>query len=92
MPSLNLAVALNVRLPMDLRDQLEELSDSTGKTKSFLAAEAINNYLMIQAWQVKATKKALKKANSKNACFVDHQKVSDWLQSWGSKNEEDMPR
>ena len=86
------AVTLSVRIPPEMRDQLDELSDATGRTKSFLAAEAIESYLAVQAWQVNAIKKAVKKANSKEAKFVDHSKVTDWVNSWGSKDEQDISR
>lgn len=87
--SLHPAVTLSIRVPSNARDQLEELANATGRTKSFLAAEAIEYYLATQSWQVKAIEKSVKKANSKKAKFIDHQKVSDWLNSWGSKNEQD---
>jgi len=88
----NPAVTLSVRILPQVRDQLDELSDATGRTKSFLAAEAIENYLATQAWQVKAIKKAVKKANSKDANFIDHNKVTEWVNSWGSKDEQEMPK
>ena len=46
---------------LEIRDELEELADVTGRTKSFLAAEAIASYLAAQAWQIKAVEKAVKK-------------------------------
>jgi predicted transcriptional regulator len=85
------AVTLSVRVPSEARDQLEELAHATGRTKSFLAAEAIEHYLATHAWQVKAIEKSVKKANSKTAKFVEHQAVSDWLHSWGTKEEQDPP-
>ena len=50
------------------------------------------HYLGIQDWQVKAIEKSIKKANSKNAKFVTHQEVSDWLNSWGDDREQDLPK
>ena len=88
----NPAITLSVRIPPEMRDQLEELSDATGRTKSFLAAEAIEGYLAVQAWQVKAIKAAVKKANSKDANLIDHNKVTDWVNSWGSEDEQDNPK
>jgi RHH-type rel operon transcriptional repressor/antitoxin RelB len=91
-PSLPPAVTLSVRVPSEARDQLEELATATGRTKSFLAAEAIEYYLKTQAWQVQAIEKSIKKANSKKAKFIDHEKVSDWLNSWGNPKEQDPPK
>ena len=87
----NLAVTLSIRVSSDAREQLEDLADATGRTKSFLAAEAIEHYLAMQSWQVQGIKNAVKKANSKDAKFIEHGKVVDWLESWGRKNEKDMP-
>lgn len=83
------AVTLSVRVPSESRDKLEALAHVTGRTKSFLAAEAIERYLATQLWQVTAIEKSIKKADSKNAVFIDHQVVSDWLNSWGEENEQD---
>jgi len=70
---------------------LEKLSDATGRTKSFLAAESIENYLAAQTWQVKAIESAVQKADSKEAKFIPHNKVADWVKSWNTINEMEMP-
>lgn len=88
----NPAITLSVRISPEMRAQLEELSGATGRTKSFLAAEAIESYLAVQAWQVSAIKKAVIKANNKEASFIDHRKVAEWVHSWGSEDELEMPR
>jgi len=86
------AVTLSVRVSPEMRGELESLADATGRTKSFLAAEAIAAYLEINAWQINATKKALKKAKSKDAKFIRHDKVKEWLLSWGTKTERKRPK
>ena len=55
---------------------------------SFLVALVIEFYLAAQAWQIQAIEKSLKKANSKKAKFIQHKKVSDWLNSWVSDSFE----
>jgi predicted transcriptional regulator len=86
------AVTLSVRISPEMRNQLDELSDATGRTKSFLATEAIESYLLTQAWQVNAIKKAVKKANAKGTRFIDHHKVVAWVNSWDKKDEQEMPK
>jgi predicted transcriptional regulator len=86
------AVTLSIRVLPEIRDKLAELSDATGRTKSFLAAEAIENYLETQAWQVNAIEKAIKKADSKKAKFFDHNKIVSWVNDWDNKNEKEMPK
>lgn len=87
----NPTVTLSVRVPPEIRDQLKKLSDATGRTKSFLAAEAIESYLTVQAWQVKAIKKAVQKADSKEAKFLEHHKVVGWVKGWNTQDETEMP-
>ena len=83
-------VTLSVRVSPETRYQLDQLADATtGQTKSFLAAEAIEHYAALQAWQVKVISKSINKANSKKAKFIDHHTVSDWLNSWGSQSEQE---
>ena len=86
------AVTLSIRIAPETRKQLENLSDATRRTKSFLAAEAIESYLSVQAWQIKAIEKSVAKTNSDKANFIDHNKVIDWLDSWGTKKELKSPK
>lgn len=43
---------LTLRLNNDTKEKLDKLATATHRTKSFLAAEAINRYLEIEAWQI----------------------------------------
>jgi len=45
---------------------LDRLANATHRTKSFLAAEAIERYIELEAWQVKEIKAALKEADKKD--------------------------
>lgn len=85
------AIILSIRIAPEIKKQLDQLSDATGRTKSFLAVEAIEKYLETQSWQVKEIKKALKKASDKKTKFIEHNKVVDWVDSWGTQKEKGMP-
>ena len=43
---------------------LDKLAQATKRSKSFLAAEAIERYLEAEAWQIKEIKQALKEADA----------------------------
>lgn len=43
---------LNVRLPQGTYARLTQLTQATGRTKSFLAVEALEAYISQQAWQI----------------------------------------
>jgi len=47
----------------------------TDRSKAYLASRAIEEYLEIQEWQVKAIEKAVHEADSPDAQFVDHEEV-----------------
>jgi len=86
------AVTLSLRVSPEIRDQLEGLSDATGRTKSFLAAEAIEGYLAVHAWQVKCIEDAITKVDSKRMKLIPHHQVENWVNSWDSEEEEEPPK
>jgi predicted transcriptional regulator len=83
------SVPLSIRIPEGTMEQLSELANATERTKSFLAAEAIEHYLTMQAWQVKGTKEAMAKADSGKAKWYGHEEMSRWLSSWGTSHEQE---
>jgi RHH-type rel operon transcriptional repressor/antitoxin RelB len=54
---------LNVRLPEQLHAQLAELTRVTGRSKSFLAVEALEAYISHQSWQVAEVQAGLDEAD-----------------------------
>jgi RHH-type transcriptional regulator, rel operon repressor / antitoxin RelB len=68
---------LNVRLPVDLADQLDALTKATGKTKSFLTIEALREYLEVQAWQVQDIQDALVEAD--HGKFASETEVAEFF-------------
>lgn len=85
-------ITVSVCVPPELRDQLEYLAEATGRTKSFLAVEALRDYLKTQVWQVEAIQAAVDKANCGKAKFIDHDQVTDWLNSWGTDKDSDISK
>lgn len=57
---------LTLRVPLEIKDQLDRLADATHRTKSFLAAEAIRQYLDLEAWQVGEIQQAIKEADTED--------------------------
>ena len=50
---------ISVRVPTDIAQRLEKLSQSVDRSKSYLAAEAIEEYLDLHEWQVQAIQDGL---------------------------------
>ena len=45
---------ISVRVSPEIANRLRDLAEATKRSKSFLAAEAIEEYLAIHEWQVQA--------------------------------------
>ncbi len=83
---------LTIRIDEQTKDRLDKLAKSTARSKSYLVSNAIEEYLSINEWQIQELVKTIKKADSPNAKFVDHVKVVEWLDSWGTDNELEPPK
>jgi RHH-type rel operon transcriptional repressor/antitoxin RelB len=55
--------ALNVRLTEQLHAQLTELARVTGRSKSFLAIEALEAYISHKSWQITEVQAGIEEAN-----------------------------
>jgi predicted transcriptional regulator len=78
-----------VRVDTTAKKRLEKLAKSTGRSRSFLAAEAINEYLAVNEWQVAGIKQAMEAAD--RGKLIAHDRVKEWVNSWDSKDELPKP-
>jgi len=58
---------LSIRIPEEIGEQLEKLAAATGRTRSFLALDALRRYLAQEEWQTQAVRTAVEKADSGTA-------------------------
>ena len=84
------STTVSVRIDLVAKKRLEKLAKSTGRSRSFLAAEAINGYLDLNEWQVAGVEKAV--ASLDHGEGVPHERVKEWVRSWGSKGERSVPK
>ncbi|MBR0750660.1 CopG family ribbon-helix-helix protein [Bradyrhizobium jicamae] len=84
------STTFTVRVDTDVKKRLERLAKSTGRSRSFLAAEAINGYLDVNEWQVEGIKRAI--ASLDRGERIPHDQVKDWVASWGSGDEKPAPK
>jgi len=54
---------LTLRLDPKLKNQLDRLSKATSRSRSFVAAEAIREYVALNNWQIEETRRALTEAD-----------------------------
>ncbi|TAK76820.1 MAG: ribbon-helix-helix protein, CopG family [Gammaproteobacteria bacterium] len=74
------STTMTVRLDDQLKTRLDKLAELTHRSKSFLAAEAINEYLKIQEWQINDITKSIAEADAGQ--LVDHDSV---VKHWEKK-------
>jgi len=84
------STTVSVRIDAAIKKRLEKLAKSTGRSRSFLAAEAINEYLDLNEWQVTGIQKAV--ASLDRGEGVPHERVREWVDSWNSKKERPSPK
>jgi RHH-type rel operon transcriptional repressor/antitoxin RelB len=71
---------LTLRLDPKLKDQLDRLSKATSRSRSFVAAEAIREYVALNNWQIEETRKAL--AEAERGEFARDKDVQRTLKKW----------
>jgi predicted transcriptional regulator len=82
-----LAVAgatLTVQLGEVDKERLEALAETTGRSESLLAAEAVS------AWQVSAIEAAIASLDREGG--IAHAAMRDWIESWDTDDELDPPK
>jgi len=80
----------SVRVGRSTKSRLERLAKNTGRSRSFLAAEAISAYLDTNEWQVAGITTAL--ASLDRGKGIAHARVSEWIASWETRKEPRSPR
>jgi predicted transcriptional regulator len=79
------------RIAPELKQKLQALAKDTNRSESYLAAEAIAEYVEMNAWQIKEIKRRLREAKA-GAPGVPHAEVEAWVKSWGGRKERPKPK
>ena len=78
-----------INLPHDLDRQLDKIAEATGRSRSQLITEAVENYVLgRQTWH-KDMDKAM--ADAKAGAGYNGEDVLRWMASWGSEDEKPKP-
>jgi predicted transcriptional regulator len=84
------STTLTVRVEESVKERLEELAERTDRSRSFLAAEAISEYLDIHEWQIAGINQAI--ASLDRGEGIAHQAVKEWVGSWNTRHERPAPK
>ena len=81
---------LSVRIEAATKKRLDLAARRSRRSKSFLAAEAITAYLDTDEWQFAEIQAGI--GDLDNGKNISHERVSEWLRSWGRPSERKPPR
>ncbi len=79
-----------VRVDTAVKKRLEKLAKSTGRSRSYLAAEAIGEFVDINEWQIAGIKRAMVSLDRGEG--IAHEQVEQWVRSWGGAKERPAPK
>jgi RHH-type transcriptional regulator, rel operon repressor / antitoxin RelB len=75
-----MSTTMTLRLEDDVKARLDKLADATQRSKSFLAAEAIREFVENNEWQIREIKAAIKEANAGD--FASDAEVAALAKKW----------
>lgn len=81
MTGANMSATMTLRLDDDLKQRLDRLSKAMQHTKSFLAAEAIREFVDLNEWQIREIEDAVAEADREE--FASEEEVRSVLGKWG---------
>jgi predicted transcriptional regulator len=74
------STTFTVRVDSGTRKRLEKLAKSTGRSRSFLTAEALHEYLDVNEWQVEGIRSAIASLDKGEGLSHDH--VRRTIKGW----------
>jgi RHH-type rel operon transcriptional repressor/antitoxin RelB len=77
------SAVLTLRLDSKLKTRLDRLSKATQRSRSFVAAEAIREYVALNEWQIGEIRKALGEADRGE--FATPQAVRRTMKKWARR-------
>ncbi|MFC3395958.1 CopG family ribbon-helix-helix protein [Brenneria rubrifaciens] len=76
---------MSVRLNDETTAQLDALAKATGRTRSFLAGQVIDDYLAREVWQIAEIEQAIEEADAGD--FLSSDEMSNLFEKLGTAKE-----
>ena len=84
-----MSTTMTLRLEVDIKERLETLAEATQRSKSYLAAEAVRDYLELNEWQIRETRQALTEAEAGD--FASAEDMAALAAKWAERAERAEP-
>ena len=75
-----MSTTMTIRLEDEVKDRLDQLAESTQRSKSFLAAEAIREFVENNEWQIAEIRASLKEADAGD--FASERDAAALVKKW----------
>lgn len=75
------STTMTIRLEPELKSRLDKLAAATHRSKSFLASQAVREFIELNEWQIQEVKAALKEADEGD--FASPEEEAAILSKWG---------
>jgi RHH-type transcriptional regulator, rel operon repressor / antitoxin RelB len=75
-----MSTTMTIRLEDDAKERLDKLAEATQRSRSFLAAEAIRDYIELNEWQIAEIRQGLEEADRGD--FASEAQVKSFFDSW----------
>jgi RHH-type transcriptional regulator, rel operon repressor / antitoxin RelB len=79
------STTMTIRLDEDLKSRLDELAEVMHRSKSFLAVEALREYVELNEWQLGELKAAVREADAGDFATADD--IRSVLSKWGMNGD-----
>ena len=80
-----MSTTMTLRLEDDIKGRLDALADATQRSKSFLAAEAVRDYVELNEWQIQETRQALAEADAGD--FASAEDLASLAAKWAVQGQ-----
>ena len=74
------STTMTIRLDPELKSRLDKLAAATHRSKSFLASEAVREFIELNEWQIQELENAIKEADDGD--FASDKEVAAVFNKW----------
>ena len=71
---------MTLRLESELKDRLSKLANATHRSRSYLAGQAIQDFIELHEWQIEELQEAIKEADAGE--FASTKEIADVFDKW----------
>jgi len=77
------STTMTIRLEPEIKSRLEKLSTAMKRSRSWLAAEAVREFVELNEWQIREIEEAIKEADAGD--YASNEDVSRLFDHWDSR-------